>query len=692
MKNIKAPIAKKVHQKLEKHGDVRIDNYFWMRLSDDQKNAKESDEQTKDVLEYLNAENDYLEEKMSDTKEFQNTLFEEMKSRIKEDDSSVPYVKNGYYYIVKYKTGLEYPIYSRKKSSLENKEELLLDVNELAKNHSYYNVHSLSVSPNNKLFIFGEDTVSRRIYTLRFKDLKGDFMTDEIKGTTGYGVWANDNQTVFYAKKDESLRSYKIFRHKLGTPQSKDVEVYHEKDDTFSTFVTKTKSGKYLVIGSKSTVSDEYRVLDAENPLGGFKLFQERIKDLEYDISHHSDKWYIRTNEGGAFNFKIDTCLEGKTSKEFWQSYIEHKEDVLISDIDIFNKYLVVSERIGGNTTLRVIENSGNEYGIDFPDDAYFVFTSSNFEFNTDILRLKYSSLTTPMSTFDFNMETKERSLLKEVEVLGDFDKNNYTSERINIVVRDGIKVSVSLVYRKDTTINENTPVLLYGYGSYGISIDPYFSSARLSLLDRGFVFALAHIRGGQEMGRKWYFEGKLLKKKNTFFDFIDIAKYLIENKYTSNKHLYAMGGSAGGLLMGAVINYNPSLWNGVIAAVPFVDVISTMLDDTIPLTTGEYDEWGNPNDEKYYHYIKSYSPLDNIEKKNYPNLLITTGYWDSQVQYWEPAKWIAKLRDLKTGNNLLIMHCDMETGHGGASGRFKRLKEVAMEYAFLLKLEDKIG
>ena len=688
MKDIKAPIAKKIPKKLEKHGDVRIDNYYWMRLSDEQKNAETPDAQTQDVLDYLNAENDFKDKMMADTDEFQNLLFEEMKSKIKEDDSSVPYFKNGYYYTVKYEKGFEYPVYSRKKDNLDD--ELLLDVNDLAKGFSYYNVSSISVSPDNKLLVFSEDTVSRRIYTLRFKDLTtGDFLTDEIKGTTGYGVWANDNKTVFYAKRDEALRSYKIFRHELGTSAENDIEVYHEKDDTFSTYVTKSKSGKYIIIGSKSTVSDEFRFLNADNPNGIFQLFQERVRDLEYGIYHHSDKWYVVTNEGGAFNFKVMTCPENNTSKDNWKEFINHKEDVLISGLDIFNDYLVVSERVGGNTTLRVISRD-SDYTIDFPENAYYVFTSSNYEFDTNILRLKYSSLTTPMSTFDFDMETKERVLLKEAEVLGGFDKANYTSERIYATARDGVKIPVSLVYRKDIEINENTPLLLYGYGSYGISIDPYFSSARLSLLDRGFIFAIAHIRGGQEMGRKWYYDGKLLKKKNTFFDFIDTAYYLIKKHYTSQKHLYAMGGSAGGLLMGAIINYKPNLWNGVVAAVPFVDVLTTMLDDTIPLTTGEYDEWGNPNIKKYYDYIKSYSPYDNIEHKDYPNMLITTGYWDSQVQYWEPAKWIAKLRDLKTDDNILIMNCDMETGHGGASGRFKRLKEVALEYAFFLKLEGK--
>jgi oligopeptidase B len=688
MKN--PPKAKKTPTKLEKHGDVRIDNYYWMRLTDEQKNSKKPDNQTQDVVNYLNTENNYLKSMMKDTKNFQNNLFEELKSRIKEDDSSVPYYKNGFYYETKYNKGLEYPLYVRKETISSKEEEILLDINELAKDYSYYNVHSISVSSDNSLLAYGEDTVSRRIYTLRFKNLKsGKILDDKISGTTGYAIWANDNKTVFYSKRDKTLRSYKIFMHILGTSQDEDKEIFHEKDETFSTFVYKTKDHRYIVIGSKSTVSDEYRYTDAENPTNEFTIFQKRERDLEYDIYHYQDKWFIRTNKDDAFNFKIMTTLEKSTSKIHWTDYIEHREDILISSLEIFKDHIVISERVKGNTSLRVISEK-EKYTIEFPEEAFHVYTTDNYQFDTEILRFKYTSLTTPLSTFDFNMVTKERKLLKEMEVLGDFNKNNYKSERLFATARDGIKIPVSLVYHKDTIIEENTPILLYGYGSYGYSMDPYFSSVRLSLLDRGFIFAIAHIRGGQEMGRKWYLDGKLLKKKNTFYDFIDVAFFLIKKHYTSPSHMYAMGGSAGGLLMGAVINMQPMLWNGVIAAVPFVDVVTTMLDDTIPLTTGEYDEWGNPNDKEYYFYIKSYSPYDNVEKKDYPNILITTGYWDSQVQYWEPAKWIAKLREKKTDNNLLIMNCDMETGHGGASGRFKRLKEVALEYSFLLKLENK--
>ncbi len=688
MKKETYPIANKIPAKLEKHGDVRIDNYHWMRLSDEQKNADKLDDQTKEVINYLNEENDYLKSKMKDTEQFQDLLFEEMKSRIKEDDSSVPYLKNGYYYKRRYEKGLEYPIYSRQKDNLTSEEEIILDCNVLAKPHSYYNVHSVSVSTNNKLLVFGEDIVSRRIYTLKFKDLvTGEYLQDKIEGTTGYGIWANDNKTVFYAKRDAALRSYKIFRHILGTPVQQDEEVYHEQDDTFSTYVYKTKSGKYIVIGSSATVTDEYRILSADNPSGNFELFQERIRGIEYNIYHQPGHWYIRTNKDKADNFKIMKVGEDDTRIENWKDFVKHDDEILITDLDVFDRYLVVSQRLKGLTNLRVISDKV-QYDIAFDEPAFYCGTSANYEFDTDILRLTYTSLTTPNTTLDYNMKTKEKTVLKVVEVLGGFDKNLYESKRIYVKARDGVDIPVSIVMQKGTKMTADTPVLLYGYGSYGICVEPYFSSQRLSLIDRGFVFAIAHIRGGEDMGRKWYLNGKKLKKKNTFYDFIDVGKYLIESQYTSASHLYAMGGSAGGLLIGAVINMNPELWKGVIAAVPFVDVISTMLDDTIPLTTGEYDEWGNPNDKEYYDYMKSYSPYDNVEPKDYPNMLITTGYWDSQVQYWEPAKWIAKLRELKTDNNLLLMDCNMETGHGGASGRFRRLKEVALEYAFLLKLE----
>jgi len=688
-KEIEAPVARKLPEQLEKHGDIRTDNYYWMKLSDEQKNAKELDEQTQAVVDYLNAENAYKEEMLGHTKDLQEKLYEEIVGRIKQTDMSVPYRKNGYFYITRYEEGKEYPIHSRKKESLDNAEEVMLNVNELAKGKNYYAVGSRTVSPDNTMLAYGEDTLSRRIYNVKFKNLEtGEMLTDVIENTTGGVTWANDNKTLFYTRKDAALRAYKIFKHVLGTPSSQDVEVFHEVDETFGTFVYKTKSKKYIVIGSYSTLSNEYKYVNADTPNEDFTMFHPRERKLEYSISHYEDKWYVTTNKDGAKNFKLMSTPEGKTFKDNWTDVIAHRDDVLLEGMDIFNNYMVLSERINGITQLRVRPWEGEEHYIKFNDDAYLAYTTTNIDFNTDILRLGYTSLTTPNTTYDYNMGNKEMTLLKQQEVIGDFDSNEYASERLMATAQDGAKVPISIVYKKGFKKDGNGPCLLYGYGSYGNSMDPYFSSVRLSLLDRGFAFAIAHIRGGQEMGRDWYENGKFFKKKNTFTDFIDCAEYLVENKFTSPSSLYAMGGSAGGLLMGAIINMRPDLWNGVIAAVPFVDVVTTMLDESIPLTTGEYDEWGNPNDKAYYDYMKSYSPYDNVTNADYPSMLVTTGYHDSQVQYWEPAKWVAKLRDQKSGDNPLLMHCDMSAGHGGASGRFKRYRETAMEYAFFLDLE----
>jgi len=685
---VSAPTADKVPHKMTAHGDERVDDYYWMKLSDKQKLADKPDASTQKVLDYLNAENSYREEMTAHLNGFQEKLFEEIKGRIKQNDESVPFKYNGYYYITKYEEGKEYPIHTRKKGSLDAKEEVMLDVNVLAEPYEYYNVAGRSVSPDNKILVYGEDTLSRRQYTLKFKNLEsGEMYDDVIANTTGGATWANDNKTIFYTRKDAALRSFKIFKHKLGTPADQDVEVYHEKDETFGTYVYKTKSKKYLVIGSYATLSAEYRILEADNPDGEFRIFQPRERKLEHDIYHYEDKWYVYTNKDGAVNFKIMTTPEKATTKENWADLIPHRDDVLVEGLEIFKNHLVVSERIKGNRSLRVIPNNGQEHYIDFGEDAFTSYASGNPEFDTDILRMGYTSMTTPSSTYDYNMNTKESTLLKQQEVLGDFDQSEYDSERVYATAADGTEIPISIVYKKGFTKDATRPVLLYGYGSYGSSMDPYFSSVRLSLLDRGFAFAIAHIRGGQEMGRLWYENGKFLKKKNTFTDFIDCGKYLVEHKYAAEDKLFAMGGSAGGLLMGAVVNMEPSLWKGVVAAVPFVDVVTTMLDESIPLTTGEYDEWGNPNNEEYYHYMKSYSPYDNVAAMDYPAMLVTTGYHDSQVQYWEPAKWVAKLRDMKTDENPLLMYCNMTTGHGGASGRFARYKETAMEYAFLLDL-----
>lgn len=694
-KDIKPPVATKIPTEIETHGDIRIDNYFWMRLSDEQKNAKIKDEQTTKVLDFLNAENNYYNQITSHTNDFQSSLFEEMKSRIKEDDESVPYKKNGYFYITKYEKGQQYPIYTRKKESLDAEEALLFNVNELAEGHDYFQLGGLNVSPNNELVAFSVDTVSRRQYVLHIKNLKtGKVYDDVITNTNGGSVWANDNKTLFYTKKDPvSLRSYKIYKHVLGTSESDDVEVFHESDDTFGTFVTKTKSNKYIIIGSYSTVSSEYQFLDADTPNGTFQTIQKRERNLEYDIAHYNNHFYIRTNKDGAINFKLMKTPVTKTSKENWTDVIPHREDTLLEDMSIFKDFLVLEERNNGLNKIRIKRwDDTKDYYLPFDEETYSASVHSNSDFDTNTIRYSYNSMTTPSTVVDFNMSTKAKEIKKEQEVLGGtFDKNNYTSKRVWVTARDGKKVAISLVHRKDTELNENTPLLLYAYGSYGATMSDGFSTVRLSLLDRGFVFGIAHIRGSEYLGRNWYEDGKLLNKKNTFNDFVDCSKFLLDQKYTSADHLYAMGGSAGGLLMGAIVNMNPELFNGVIAQVPFVDVISTMLDESIPLTTGEFDEWGNPKEKEYYEYIKSYSPYDQVKAQAYPNMLITTGYWDSQVQYWEPAKWVAKLREYKTDENVLLLQTNMEAGHGGASGRFDALKEVAREYSFILDLEHKI-
>jgi oligopeptidase B len=680
--NLTPPKADKIPKQLTIHDDVRIDNYYWLNQKDEP-----------EVIDYLERENDYYEKMTAHTKKLKEDLFEEMKSRIKEDDESVPYFYNGYYYITRFETGKDYPVYTRKKGSLEAEEELLFNVNEMAKDYSYYNLRGINVSLDNKWVAFGVDTLSRRKYTLHVKNLQtGEILPQTIELTTGSSTWANDNKTLFYTRKDEqTLRSNEIFRHTRGTDPSQDVLIFTEEDETFNTYVYKTKSDKYLVIGCSSTLTSEYHILDANAPMGAFKVFQPRQRGLEYGISHFGTDFFILTNKDSATNFKLMKTSEKKTTQENWQDVIPHRQDVLMEDIDIFKEYLVVSERSRGLNKLRIVRwDKTADYYLPFDNETYTAYTTQNPEFDTKVLRYGYNSLTTPASVIDFNMETKEQTVMKEVEVLGGkFDKNNYASERVWATADDGTKIPISMVYRKGMKKNGKNPLLIYGYGSYGATIDPYFSSSRLSLLDRGFIFAIAHIRGSEYLGRQWYEDGKLLKKKNTFTDFIAASKYLIEEKYTSKEHLYASGGSAGGLLMGAIVNMAPEVYNGVIASVPFVDVVTTMLDDSIPLTTGEYDEWGNPNEEEYYHYMKSYSPYDNVAALVYPNIFITTGYHDSQVQYWEPAKWVAKLREFKKGDSKIYLHTNMDAGHGGASGRFEALKEVAMDYAFLLDLES---
>ena len=695
---MQAPRAKKVPKELEIHGDTRIDNYFWMNQREDQ-----------EVIDHLNAENAYCTDILKPTEKLQGDLYEEMVGRIKKDDESVPYLKKGYWYYTRFIEEGQYPIYCRKKGSMDNDEEILMDVNVMAEGHSYYKVGGLSISPDNKYMVYGEDTVSRRIYTLKMKSIEtGEILDLNIPGTTGGASWAGDSQTLFYTLKDETtLRSAKIMSYNISTKEEK--VRYVEEDDTFNCGVYKSKSEKYLIISSGASITSEYQYLLADNPDGNFTVFQSRIRGLEYSISHFEQKWYIMTN-WDAQNFKLMETPEDQTDRDHWKEVIGHREDTLLEGLETFRNFMVVEERTNGQNFIRVInQKTKEEYYMEFESETYNCWTSTNVDFDTEILRYGYTSMSTPSSVFDYNMVTREKTLLKQQIVLGGYDESLYDSKRILATARDGKKVPMSVVYRKrlkgesqkvsgeGVTLSDSAlsrivpngrPTLLYSYGSYGHSLDPYFSSIRLSLLDRGFVYVIAHIRGGEDLGRQWYDDGKLLNKKNTFYDYIDCAEHLIAEGITSTDKLYAQGGSAGGLLMGAVINMRPDLWKGVIAQVPFVDVVTTMLDDTIPLTTGEYDEWGNPNDEEYYHYIKSYSPYDQVEAKSYPNMLITTGLHDSQVQYWEPAKWLAKLRELKTDDNILIMDCNMETGHGGASGRFEALKETAKDFAFLFMLE----
>ena len=676
------PVAKKVSKSLTMHGDERVDNYFWLNQREDQK-----------VLDYLNAENDYLKASLESTESLQKTLFEEMKARIKEDDESVPYKYNGYWYITRYEKGKDYPIYTRKKERLDAEEELLFDCNVMAEGHSYFRLAGLNISPDNTKVAFGIDTVSRRKYTIQVKDLTtGEVLPEKLENTTGGSTWANDNETLFYTRKDEqTLRADRIFKHKLRAEASTDKVVFFEEDETFYTYIYKTKSRKYIVIGSSSTLSDEYRILNADTPDAEFKVFTPRERNLEHNIFHHNNQFYILTNADNATNFKVMQTPESATEKTNWTELIATRDDVLVEDLDIFEDYLLVSERSNGLDQLHVMpwDNSQESYYIPFDSETYTAGTSVNMDFNTDVVRIGYAAMATPSSVIDYNMKTKTQEVLKVAEVPdGKFDAANYESKRIWATARDGKKVAISMVYKKGMVQNGDNPLLLYAYGSYGATISPSFRRSYLSLIDRGFIFAIAHIRGGEYLGRPWYEDGKLFNKINTFTDFVDCSKYLIEEKYTSPENHYALGGSAGGLLMGAVVNMAPELYNGVIAAVPFVDVVTTMLDDTIPLTTFEYDEWGNPNYKDDYEYMLSYSPYDQVKAQDYPNLLVTTGLHDSQVQYWEPAKWVAKLRELKTDDHLLLLRTNMETGHGGASGRFEALKEDAQEYAFLLYLQ----
>ncbi len=684
MKNtgLPTPVVQAKPKEMKIHDFTRVDNYYWL-------NERENPE----VLTYLKAENTYLDAVMAPVKVLQEKLFQEMKGRIKEKDESVPVKDGNYFYYAKYIEGGEYAVYCRKKGSLTAPEEIILDGNKLGKGKKYFSVGGYEISDNEAIMAYGTDTISRRNYTVRFKDLKtGKLFKDQIKNTEGGSyAWAADNKTLFYIVRDQqTLLGYQVWRHVLGTDVKSDALIYEEKDNQFYMGLYRMKSKKYIAIGcDHNGVSSEYRLLEASNPTGEFKVFSAREHRHEYNIEHFQDKFYVRTNIDNALNFKLMEVKEGQTSdKSSWKEVIAHRKDVYLEGIEVFKNHLVMQEKNQGLTQIRIInQTTKDEHYLNFGEPAYDANIGANPDFETTTLRYGYTSLTTPSSTFDYDMNSKAKELKKQQTVLGGFDKNNYVSERVFVTVRDGAKVPVSIVYRKGTKIDGTSPLLQYAYGSYGSSTDATFSSSRLSLLDRGFVYAIAHIRGGQEMGREWYDNGKMFKKKNTFNDFVDCSEFLIKNKYCNPNKLFALGGSAGGLLMGAIVNLKPELYRGVVAAVPFVDVVTTMLDETIPLTTGEFEEWGNPKNKDSYEYMLSYSPYDNVEKKSYPNILVTTGLHDSQVQYFEPAKWVAKLRTMKTDNNLLLMHVNMEAGHGGASGRFASLKEVAMEYAFIIDL-----
>ena len=730
-RGITPPLAEtKLHQRTI-HGDTVSDNYYWM--IDYFKKGPDSDL----VIDYLKAENLYLDTMLSGTKEFQGKLFTEMKARIKEKDESVPVYKNGYYYYTRSEEGQQYFKYCRKKATLSAPEEMLLDIDEMAKGHAYYSATGFKISEDNKLLAFGVDTVSRRQYTLYIKDLAtGELYPEAIPSTSGNLVWAGDNQTIFYTENNPvTLLTEKIRRHRLGTDPSTDATVYEEKDNSNYIGVKKSKSGKFIFIVSSATMSSEARFIDADQPDAEFSLFQPRAKDILYEVDHHKDKFYIITN-WDAKNFRLMESPLDRTERDHWKDVIPHRTDVLLEDIEVFADFLVITERKHGLIQLRIRslnthpeynqssgpghnssprsaqdQHSGSqqnpsgqdqhstgqqnpadadilEHYLDFGEPAYMASTGANPDYNSRVLRYGYTSLTTPVSTYDYNMDTREKTLLKQQEVVGGYNPQEYATERLYATAKDGARIPISLVYRNGFKKQGSAPLLLYAYGSYGHSMDASFSSTRLSLLNRGFVFAIAHIRGGQEMGRYWYEDGKMLKKINTFQDFITCGEYLLEQQYTGKGHLYAQGGSAGGLLMGAVANMRPDLWQGLVAQVPFVDVINTMLDESIPLTTNEYDEWGNPQNEEAYRYMKLYSPYENIEKKDYPNILVTTGLHDSQVQYFEPAKWVAKLRALKTDRNVLLLQTEMNYGHGGASGRFDYLKDIALVYVFLFTLE----
>ncbi|HXV90026.1 MAG TPA: S9 family peptidase [Gemmatimonadales bacterium] len=672
------PRAAQRPHRLEAHGDVRVDEYYWLNQRDDP-----------EVIRYLEAENAWTEAVMAHTRPLQDSLFDEIKGRIRQDDRSVPYRLDGYWYYTRFEQGREYPLYARKRGSLDAPEELLLDVNLLAQGHAFFAAASVQVGPGTSILSHAADTLGRRIYTIRFRDLTtGRDLPDEIPSATANVAWAMDGRTVFYTRQDPvTLRWHRVYRHTLGTDPAQDPLVYEETDETFSVSVSRTKSRRFIVIGAHQTLSDEYRFVAAARPDEPFTMLQPRERGLEHDVDHFGDFWYIRTNLE-ARNFRLVRAPLARPDRAHWEEVVPHRPDVLLQGFELFRDHLVLAERERGLTRLRVRPwRGGTPHDVQFAEPAYVVFPTQNLEFDTPILRFAYQSLTTPASTYDYDMATRQRTLLKREEVLGGFDPAAYEARRLYARATDGTEVPVSLVFRKDLRRQGPQPLLLYGYGSYGSSTEPGFSAPRLSLLDRGFVYAIAHVRGGQELGRWWYEDGKLLKKRNTFTDFIAVAEHLVAEGWTTPGMLYAQGGSAGGLLMGAVLNLRPDLFHGVVAQVPFVDVVTTMLDASIPLTTAEYDEWGNPGDSTYYRYMLSYSPYDNVARVAYPHVLVTTGLHDSEVQYFEPAKWVARLRARRTDANRLLLKTNLQAGHGGASGRAERWRETAFVYAFLVDL-----
>ena len=678
---LKAPEAKRIPKALTKHNDQRIDYYYWMNERDHP-----------DVLAYIEAENEYLKQVMAATHPLQQELFEEMKARVPGNDNSVPFYKDGYYYYIRYEEGKQYPFYCRKLGE-QGEEEIVIDQNTLAEGHTYHAMSYPQVSPDNKYIAFGEDVIGRRIYPIQIVDRvsKKLLHTLEVEGD-GSVAWAPDAKSIFYTRKDpETLRSYQVLHFELETKKHK--EIFSEQDDTFSVGFGISKDKKFLVLLSGSTMTTECRFLDLSQENAELQIFQTRERGHKYYVQHVGGTWYIRSNHE-ADNFKIMTCGTENTKREAWQELLPHREDVFIEGILVQNGHLILQERFDGLPRLAYskLQTPRNQRIIPMSEATYETYLGANFQNESPWVRYEYSSMITPPSTMEFNLLTQEIRVLKTQEV-PNFESREYASERLMAKATDGTLVPISLVGRADVLEGNNpAPLLLYGYGSYGYSESADFNRNIIPLLERGFVFAIAHIRGGQEMGRHWYEQGKLLNKKNTFTDFIACAEFLGSKKYIDRKRMFAFGGSAGGLLMGAVVNMRPDLFRGVIASVPFVDVVTTMLDESIPLTTGEYDEWGNPNEKEYYHYMKSYSPYDNVEAKNYPAMLVISGYHDSQVQYWEPTKWVAKLRQMKTDSNPLLLYTNMEAGHGGASGRYNYLKEVAMRHAFLLDLAELIN